>query len=265
MNKQKIQTLLFASLTALFVVGSTFTNALSLTVTCSATDCVSNPLNGKLFNETDMKPGYNAYGTVVATNTSGTDLTFAVEVTRYIDMDPALGDVFFISVKEIESGITIIGPITVTAWKNMGYALLSSIPAGASRTYEFKVTMDPNAGNEYQNKQLVFDLGLGFDATPGVLPTPTPTPTNTPIPTPTNTPIPTPTGSTLGERVTVNLTPTNTPTNTPVPTKKPTVLAAQVLPETGFSRFVLYTAIGLMLFGGLSVVIGFAKRKKTVS
>jgi len=55
--------------------------------------------------------------------------------------------------------------------------------SGADLDYDFTVFMDIDAGDDYQNKETVFDLTLGFWGE--LILTPTPTSTGTPAPTPT--------------------------------------------------------------------------------
>lgn|GEM_PF-5369225 len=65
-------------------------------------------------------------------------------------------------------------------------AVLGVLGPGKTDSFEYTISMNRNAGNEYQGKKTGFDLMFGY-----FMPTVTPTPTNTPMPT--NTPIPTPT------------------------------------------------------------------------
>ena len=78
-------------------------------------------------------------------------------------------------------------------------AELSVVNPGETKTYNLEVTFPSSAGNEFQNKSVIFDLIFGD----GTEPTPTLTPTNTPTPSPT--PTPTPPSGNLCDNITVNI------------------------------------------------------------
>lgn len=197
---------LFATFLYLFLLSYTFfylaavpaIAAPALTVTCDGTPggCASNPLNGAIFNETNILPIDTFEKELKAINTSADNLNFAVEVVDpFILNENVLSDVITITIQEIESASVKYGPKTITQWKNDGFILLSNIPAGSERNYLFTAAF-ANVGNYYQGKTLRFDLRLGFDALPppagGPTPTSTPGPTSPPTggPGPTSTPAP---------------------------------------------------------------------------
>lgn len=72
--------------------------------------------------------------------------------------------------------------------------VLTSIPKNSTKKISFKVCFDINAGNEFQEMYVEFDLAFGSAASPMITHKPKPTlkPTQTPKPAPTPKPVPTP-------------------------------------------------------------------------
>lgn len=154
---------------ALFIVPTTFAVA-DLTITCNTTSCSSSPLGGPVFSESNMVPLGIVTRTVRAENTSGADLDFAIEVrgSTFSDSTPPLSESLTITITEQESSTVVYGPKTIKEWKDSGFTVLSTIPAGGAKTYELLVSLG-DVGNDLQGKQLSFDLSLGFDTVGTVL------------------------------------------------------------------------------------------------
>ncbi len=150
--------------------------ATDLTVTCDESSCTSSPSSGPVFNESNMLPLDTITRTVKVENTSGNSLNFATEVVdaAFSDTTPPLSGILTVTITEQESVSVVYGPETIEQWKTDGFVILSSVPGGGERNYDFTITM-ANVGNDYQGKTLIFDLNLGFDAfPPSSSPTPTP-------------------------------------------------------------------------------------------
>jgi hypothetical protein len=147
---------------AVFLIG--ITGAADQTITCDSTSgCTGS--TGPLFDESNLAPLDTITQTVTAQNHYPENRDFAVEIASasFSDSTPSLAQVLTVEVVEQESGSTVYGPKTIKEWKNDGYIILSNVPAGGSRKYDFTVDM-ANVGNEYQSQQLSFDLSLGFEA-----------------------------------------------------------------------------------------------------
>jgi len=152
---------------SLILISVQSATAADLEISCDSSSCVSTPLNGKIFNEKDILPTHIFTRTLKAINTSSNALDFAIEVKQpyKINILPSLSKVIDITINEVESGKTVYGPKTIDQWRTDGFVILSNIPAGAERNYQF-IAAFANVGNEYQGRELVFDLKLGFDALP---------------------------------------------------------------------------------------------------
>lgn len=148
------------------------------TITCNVGGCSG--ISGSLFNEVNMFPTQSIIKTLEAVNNYTEERTFAVEVktANFFDSNPSLADVLKITITEIDSGRVVYGPNSINQWLGSGYTLLTSIPSGGNKTYEFKVDLD-NVDNIYQEKTLLFDLNLGFEAVESTNSTPTPNPSET--------------------------------------------------------------------------------------
>lgn len=224
----------------LIVSGLTFgslflsTNAVEaadLTVQCNLNSCTSAPLGQTLFTETNVVPGDLYLREVNVCNNANESLTFALEVSNFVDSSPSIGQVMNFKIIDAQSLMLTYGPVSLANLSQQGYILISGISANTCRDYSFVVSFE-NVGNEYQQKTLVFDLGFGFDAVPGITPTPTSTPALTPTPVP---------GSVLGEQA----------TPTPIPTSSPE--SGNVLAATGII-LIIPLLVGLFLILSASTV-----------
>ncbi len=155
--------LVIASLAVIFIGVS---RAADQTITCDETSgCTGS--TGPLFEETNMAPLDTITRTVTTQNNYPENRDFAVEIisATFSDSTPSLAQILTVEVIEQESASSVYGPKTIEQWKNDGYVILSNVPTGGNRHYDFTATM-ANVGNDYQEKELVFDLNLGFEALP---------------------------------------------------------------------------------------------------
>jgi len=178
---KKIRLFLFTLFT-IILFSAAFTvivRAADQTITCDASNGCSG-LSGALFDENNVYPTQSITKTLEAINNYPEERTFAIEIKKinFSDSNPSLADVLKIMITEIDSGTVVYGPSSINQWLGSGYILLTNIPAGEKKTYEFQVDLD-NVENVYQEKTLVFDLNLGFEAIERTNPTPTPVPSQT--------------------------------------------------------------------------------------
>ncbi|MFC1653669.1 hypothetical protein ACFL1M_02380 [Patescibacteria group bacterium] len=154
---------LFSVLATIYTQISLATNQ---TITCDeGSGCTG--VAGPLFNESNLYPTQTITQTITANNNYADNRDFAVAISssNFSDSTPSMADMLSIGVVEQESGLTVYSASTISQWKSEGFIVLSNIPSGATRHYIFTVTF-ADVGNEYQGKNLSFDLNLGFDALP---------------------------------------------------------------------------------------------------
>ncbi|MBU1084733.1 MAG: BatA domain-containing protein [Candidatus Beckwithbacteria bacterium] len=174
--------------------------AQDLDVTCDNNSC-SLSSNDPLFSEINIYPGWSTTKIVKGINNYDQDLNFVVEVIDPFTTDTtsSLADVITVTITEQESNTIVYGPKTINQWLNDGFVSLSNIPEGNGKNYDFVISLD-NINNDYQDKELIFDLNLGFEALPvvtgddgdddvdgiggGTDASPSPSPTLTPSPSP---------------------------------------------------------------------------------
>ncbi|MBU1130499.1 lamin tail domain-containing protein, partial [Patescibacteria group bacterium] len=148
-----------------------------LTVTCSEPQesgfCQVSPPNTPLFTETDAKPGLNFYQNITVNNTDPNDPCFL-----YLSASEN-GDSIL---KEVLNNLIKRGPLSLydktmlQLLNSPQPAFLEEIPADSTYVYDWRVNMDKNAGNDYQDLNLNFDISLTFQCghEPEITPTPTP-------------------------------------------------------------------------------------------
>lgn len=162
-----LKKIVFTFLTFLLTLGISLTFqssvlAADLNINFTNTSCSLDPVNGAIFHETNLLPLDQINRSLKAVNTYSepAKLTIAVKDEVFNDSDPSFADILTVTITEVESGNLVYGPKTIRQWKNDDYIQLSAgIPGNAERNYIFTVSMD-NVGNEYQGKQLIFDLNL---------------------------------------------------------------------------------------------------------
>jgi hypothetical protein len=155
--------------------------AADLTVSCDTGGCTPDD-PGPLFNiEEVIYPGWESDAEFVqgVNNFSGAR-DFAMELTE-LTLENDLSDVIVLTVSDGEG---LIYQDNLTNLQTRGFLILSSIDSGASQNYQFQLTMQSSAGNEYQDLTTEFDLNFGFDTLPEPSPSPEVSPTPTPTPSP---------------------------------------------------------------------------------
>lgn len=123
-----------------------------------------------LFNEGDSKPGDNTTRWIKVTNNTDETHRIAIEAINQHDPDN-FSEKFNLIIKE---GVTEIFNGTLKKFFGQGETYLSSLGSGATTQYDLTAYFDINAGNEYQEKTLGFDLVVGFQGTDGGLTPQTP-------------------------------------------------------------------------------------------
>jgi hypothetical protein len=119
-------------------------------------------------------PGKSITKTLNLKNSSTETREMAIKGTRTSDLS-VLENVMHIS---IVGGTTVIWSGSVADFYGLDKIGMGTFAPEANLDYNFTVFMSSGAGDEYQNRETVFDLTLGFWGEP--VPTPTPTPTSAP-------------------------------------------------------------------------------------
>jgi len=179
-------------------------------------DCPAPPIScsktgaDPLFSSTQdgfWYPGRTLTKTINLKNSSSETREMAIKGER---TSPAgiLENVMHIS---IVGGTTVVWSGSLADFYTQDKVEMGIFAPGANLDYHFTVSMSSLADDNYQNKQTVFNLTLGFWGEP--ISTPPPTPTSMPAPTATPTPAP---GAVLGVGVSAPVctdTKPGTPTN----------------------------------------------------
>lgn len=118
-----------------------------------------------LFSEADFKPGDAVVRWVKVSNNSGQTMPIAAEAINVFD--DGLGDVLYLEITE-DSSTLFDG--TLAEFFDEGEYYLSDVANGIQAQYDFSVTFHPEAGNDYQETTLGFDLIVGFQGEGGTPP-----------------------------------------------------------------------------------------------
>ncbi len=152
--------------------------AADLDIDCPAppTTCGKSGLDPLFSNSLDgfWYPGKSITKTLNLKNSSPETREMAMRGTRTSTIN-ILENVMHIS---IVGGTTVIWSGSVADFYGQDKIGMGTFAPVANLDYNFTVFMSSGAGDEYQNKETVFDLTLGFWGEP--VPTPTSTPTTTP-------------------------------------------------------------------------------------
>lgn len=164
--------ILIPFLVALFLF-VTSASAADLEVTCDSTGC-ANPSSQSLFPSTQIWfPGKSLTRSIRVTNTGGEPLTVfnhTSNITNFKDLD----SIMTLKIDRLSGGPSLFEDF-LTIFYSSGSVSLSTIDAGSSDEYRYTVSMNPEAGNEFQKASTKFDLLLNFavsdatEATPIVL------------------------------------------------------------------------------------------------
>lgn len=175
--------------------------AADLEVVCQSTGCSPTSFPAFFLSSEIWYPGKSVTKTVKVTNNS--TIVRAVKVRAQNPVTTGeIDKVMFMVINQVgQAGSLWQG--TLNTFYSAGDLFLADVPISIVADFNFIVTMDLSAGNQYQGKSTSFNMIFSFNQSPNF---PTLTPTQTPLPsvTPTSTPEPTVSASSI-------------PTNTPVP------------------------------------------------
>jgi len=111
-----------------------------------------------LFNQTSFLPGDTVTGSATVTNNSGQTQMIDTQAVNVTDND-GLGGVMHLEIKE---GDNALFSGTLSGFFNAGQIHLSDLANGATTIYNYSITFNLDAGDEYQGKGLGFDINVGF-------------------------------------------------------------------------------------------------------
>lgn len=173
--------ILFFIFSSLFFLSVPAQAGNDLLVTCTSSDCITSPASTPLFSESDVKPGLNFYQNLNIDNTDNPDtcdLYFSANQTDGSILKSVLQN------QITRNTSTFYAGSMEDLFNNSAPIYLDSIPSGSIYNYLWKLTMDENAGNQYQGQNLTFDLLLDFYCGQPPAPTDTPPPPPPPPPNP---------------------------------------------------------------------------------
>ena len=174
---KKLLKILFSFLILSFILAPQ-TKAADLDIDCpvSPTACSKSGLDPLFSNSLDgfWYPGKSITKTLNLKNSGLETREMAIKGTRTSAVN-ILENVMHIS---IVGGTTVIWSGSVADFYGQEKIGMGNFDPGADLNYDFTVFMSSGAGDEYQNKETIFDLTLGFWGEP--ISTPTPTPTSAP-------------------------------------------------------------------------------------
>lgn len=127
-------------------------------------------LDGPIFSETNFMPGKGVTRFIRVTNNSGQTQRIAAEAINKNDNNNLSSAMDLV----IKQGMVVIFNNTLRKFFNQGETYLSSLANGAQTIYELTITFNSGANDDYQNRNLDFDILIGFEGTEGGLPLPLP-------------------------------------------------------------------------------------------
>lgn len=115
-----------------------------------------------LFSVSNAAPGESFSSQMTVQNTGGANRRFQFEVDMKTDPD-ILAQHLFLKVND-DAGNCLWGCSGNVAVKTLDRKefIIKNIPGKGTRIFQFVLTFDPNAGNEFQNASMSFDMKLGF-------------------------------------------------------------------------------------------------------
>jgi len=120
------------------------------------------PEGDPIFSVSNMAPGGSEDHTVLVTNSSAASRPIGVRGVLTSDS----GDLSSVMQMQIKQGSTILYDKTLSQFFADSASLdgipLSTLPSGNLTNYQFIVTFQESAGNQFQNKTVVFDLHIGI-------------------------------------------------------------------------------------------------------
>lgn len=115
-----------------------------------------------IFTFGNIAPGFEETKSITANNGDSVVRTAGVKGIK--TMGGILDEAMMIEISQ--NGNTLYGPVTLSKFFSDSQSIngieLSSIHQGQSVEYDFNVMFDTQAGNEYQNQSITFDLQFGI-------------------------------------------------------------------------------------------------------
>ncbi len=166
--KKRILTLLSLILIGTLILQSNGLGLFDKKVAYAVGDLTVTWATTPLFNYSNIAPGFMVTKNVNVAN--GAPSSRPVAVKGILTSDP--GNMKSVMHIEIKEGANVLYSNTLAQFftdsSSVSGIPLSTLPSGNNTNYSFKVTFDSSAGNQFQNKSIVFDLqiGIGFDLPP---------------------------------------------------------------------------------------------------
>lgn len=159
---------------SLILLVPTKASAVDLTVTCDGQGpCTTSPSSGAaLFEENNFLPGDSVNQQVTVINENEVDNCNLTMDTHSETQTP--GDFATRLLTVIKQGAVDLFNNSLDDLFESGPLPLGIVGAGSTNVYDWMVTFDLNANNDYQLAETKFDFDLSFEC--GLVPTPTPTP-----------------------------------------------------------------------------------------
>ncbi|OIN90321.1 hypothetical protein AUJ42_03270 [Candidatus Collierbacteria bacterium CG1_02_44_10] len=170
--KKILQSLFFVGAFFLFLPKETLAADLNIDCPASPTACSKSGLDPLFSNNLDgfWYPGKSITKTLNLKNSGPETREMAIRGARTSGVS-ILENVMQIS---IVGGTTVIWSGSVANFYGPDHIDMGTFASGADLNYNFTVSMSSDADDNYQNKETVFDLTLGFWGEPVSTPTPTP-------------------------------------------------------------------------------------------
>ncbi len=130
------------------------------------------PEGDPIFVIANSAPGDVEERTVTVSNGAGSSRPVGIKASKTEglgNLENVLQVIISEGATDLYGGSSPTGPKTLADFfsesSSLEFIALSDLAPGASTNYKIKVTFDPNAGNEYQNTSVTFDLniGIGFE------------------------------------------------------------------------------------------------------
>lgn len=148
--------------------------AADMTVVCSSVggECTHEPV-GALFNETNMAPGQAALRTLAVQNDTGEDcaITLRIRPVEFEEQGVLLADKLFMTISA--GGLSFVDDILSHVYLADPYSL-GEVADGDTQQYDWTVSFDREANNDYQNTKAEFDFDLDVSCEPVEEDSPTP-------------------------------------------------------------------------------------------
>ena len=136
-------------------------SAANLTVVC-ANDGPCTPANAPaFFNESNWVPGDEITKTIEINNNDTNDSCNLVFDTKNETQAPT--DFGTRLSAEIKEGVINWYSDSLSSLFSVGPISLGSVPSGGTRNFDWTITFDSGAGNEFQRAQTIFDFDLAFE------------------------------------------------------------------------------------------------------